>query len=325
MKPKRKLPYMPWFVAVWLTDQAVCGLSPTARGVWFDWLNHMWADEQRGILSGTKELLAKLGRCDVSVVDSVADELVSTRAAIVTRSPGVVTVLNRRMHRLFKSRESNALRKSRSRAKARSPDDVTGQILHPPNPPQNSLLEFAKVHCSLDEATFDELREIASDDSAFQHALEAVAGTQSQGADVRNWPAYFKTLLRQNARATGGPTLAGWLAEKQRALEARIARDAEQAELLAQRSEVRSQRPEEQPSPAPAPTPAEQRRKQVREFMATEQGKALKSQLAKHEITPAQFEQAITNWLATENTEPRAPQKQAHTEPQSHGDKDADE
>lgn len=314
MKPKRKLPYMPWFVAVWLTDQAVCGLSPTARGVWFDWLNHMWADNQRGILTGTKELLAKLGRCDVSVVDSVADELVSTRAAIVTRSPGVVTVLNRRMHRLFKSRESNALRKSRSRAKARSPDDVTGQILHPPNPPQNSLLEFAKVHCSLTEATFDELREIASDDSAFQNALEAVAGTQSQGADVRNWPAYFKTLLRQNARATGGPTLAGWLAEKQRALEARIARDAE---ALALRSEVRSQRSEERQEPIVpvALTPAQARRKQVSEYMKTEEGKKLQSRLTKHEITPAQFEQTISNWLATEITH------SAHTEPQSHGEK----
>lgn len=317
MKPKRKLPYMPWFVAVWLTDQAVCGLSPTARGVWFDWLNHMWADNQCGILTGSKELLAKLGRCDVSVVDSVADELVSTRAAIVTRSPGVVTVLNRRMHRLFKSRESNALRKSRSRAKARSPDDVTRQILHPPNPPQNSLLEFAQAHCSLDEATFDELREIASDDSAFQNALEAVAGTQSQGADVRNWPAYFKTLLRQNARATGGPTLQSWLAEKQRALEARIAREAEQVAMLAQRSEVRSQRSEERQEPvAPvALTPAQARRKQVSEYLKTEQGKALRARLARHEITPAQFEQAITTWLTTEITH------SAHTEPQSHGDK----
>lgn len=320
MKPKRKLPYIPWFVTDWLTDKGVCMLSAQARGVWFDWLNHMWLDDQCGYLTGTRELLAKLGRCDISVVDSVAEELVSTRTAIVTREAAHVTVLNRRMHRLFKSRESNALRKSRSRAKARSPDHVTQQILHPPNPPQNSLLEFAKANCSMNEATFEQLQELASDDQAFQNALEAIAGTESQGAEVRNWPNYFRTLLRTKASAqAGGITLKTWLVQKQRAAEAQIKRDAEQAELLAQfqgthQSPDRKGAGPSQAAPTPeAQTPAQERKKQVSQFMKTEQGAALKLKLMKHQITPARFEQEITTWLATEITHP------SHTEPQSHG------
>lgn len=312
MKPKRKLPYIPWFVTDWLTDKGVCMLSAQARGVWFDWLNHMWLDDQCGYLTGTRELLAKLGRCDISVVDSVAEELVSTRTAIVTREAAHVTVLNRRMHRLFKSRESNALRKSRSRAKARSPDDVTGEILHPPNPPQNSLREFASANCSIDEATFEQLQELAPDDAAFQDALEAIASTQSQGAEVRSWPNYFRTLLRQKASApAGGVTLQSWLAEKERKAHARRARAAEQAELLAQfqgthqSPDRKGAGPSQAAPPEPAaPTPAQERRNKVRQFMQTPQGKSLQSKLTKHEITPAQFEQEITTWLATENTEP---------------------
>lgn len=309
MKPKRKLPYIPWFVTDWLTDKGVCMLSAQARGVWFDWLNHMWLDDQCGYLTGTRELLAKLGRCDISVVDSVAEELVSTRTAIVTREAAHVTVLNRRMHRLFKSRESNALRKSRSRAKARSPDHVTQQILHPPNPPQNSLLEFAIANCSMNAATFDELRELADDDAALQAALEAVASTESQGQEVRNWPNYFRALLRTHASApAGGVTLQSWLAKKQREAEAKSAREAEQAEWQAQaqspdRKGVGPNYAPDVTTPEPEPTPAQARRRKVSEYMKTTEGAELKRKLLKKEIAPAQFERSITDWLAKQSTE----------------------
>jgi len=101
-----KLPYMQFYPGDWLKDPNIAMCSPVTRGIWFDFLCAMHESDRSGQITGTREQLARVGRCTTVELDHALSELKSTCAADVTIRNEIVTVVNRRMHREFKTREN---------------------------------------------------------------------------------------------------------------------------------------------------------------------------------------------------------------------------
>jgi hypothetical protein len=111
-------PYMQWFTNDWMGDPAVTRCSPVTRGIWFDFLNVMHQLGRTGVLSGTREQLARFGRCSAAELGRALDELKQHDAGLVTEENGVVTVVNRRMLKEAERRKSDAERQKRHRSRA---------------------------------------------------------------------------------------------------------------------------------------------------------------------------------------------------------------
>lgn len=103
-----KAPAFQWYPNDYIRDTRI--LSLLSRGAWADMLNFMWYSVDRGTLTGTPEQLARMLSCSIPEINTVLDELNVTKVADVTKSNGIVTVLNRRMVRDEKERKSTRLR-----------------------------------------------------------------------------------------------------------------------------------------------------------------------------------------------------------------------
>lgn len=126
--------------------------SMSTRGVWFEMLCCMWDAPQRGKIEGTHEQLARLLGCSTLELTSAISEINVTKIGDVTECNGIVTVINRRMYREQKEKESGALRVKRHREKnqcnGESNEDVT---LHSSSSSSSSC---TKVH--LEESSYDD-------------------------------------------------------------------------------------------------------------------------------------------------------------------------
>lgn len=122
-----KYPWMQFFATDWLNDPLVSICEPATRGILMDWLCNMHLLDRSGQITGTREQLARLGRCTAVQVESALQDLNSTKAADVTFRNDVVTVVNRRMKRESLARKNGAIRVSRHRSNAACNSDVTPQ------------------------------------------------------------------------------------------------------------------------------------------------------------------------------------------------------
>ena len=129
----RSMPFMKWFAGDWLNDPCVSLCSPSTRGIWTDLLNAMHLLDQRGVISGTADQLARVARCSAVEVVHALDELSTFRAAEVTSrkiqsSHGKVTdmytVTNRRMSRAKKEKVQARDRKRRERENAKNQSEA---------------------------------------------------------------------------------------------------------------------------------------------------------------------------------------------------------
>ncbi len=118
-------PFIQWFVADWLADPKVSLCDPATRGILFDWLCNMHALDRSGVITGSREILARLGRCSAVQVDAALQNLKDTNAADITERNGVVTVINRRMKREFSARKTGSDRVQRHRERDPCNGDVT--------------------------------------------------------------------------------------------------------------------------------------------------------------------------------------------------------
>jgi hypothetical protein len=115
-----KRPAFQFYPGDWLKDPALTLCSPATRGIWIDLLCAMHELDQTGQITGTREQLARTGRCSLVELDQALADLSDTGAATVTVRHGKVTVINRRMKRQYDERKSNADRQKRRRAKKRN-------------------------------------------------------------------------------------------------------------------------------------------------------------------------------------------------------------
>jgi hypothetical protein len=111
-----KMPWQKWFHADWLSDSSVGKCSLAARGLWFELLNLMMADNVSEI-SGTVEQIARMARCSTQEAEVAIEELCASNCATVTHSNKIVTLGCRRLQREQKTRENTAERVRRYRTK----------------------------------------------------------------------------------------------------------------------------------------------------------------------------------------------------------------
>lgn len=133
-----KLPWMKFHSGDWLKDPALSICSPATRGIWIDLICAMHEFGQSGELQYTADQLARLARCSTAELTRAIDELKNTQTADillhVTLGNTNVTVVNRRMKREHKSRESSRLRVSRHRRNAKCNGSITPENLESKKP-----------------------------------------------------------------------------------------------------------------------------------------------------------------------------------------------
>src|SRR4051812_32125741 len=101
---------MQFYTGDWLRDPQLSMCQPATRGIWADLLAAMHQLDLQGVITGTREQLARVGRCSAVELGHALDDLRATNAADVTDRNGIVTVINRRMKREYNLRESIRLR-----------------------------------------------------------------------------------------------------------------------------------------------------------------------------------------------------------------------
>lgn len=110
-----KLPWMQFFATDWLNDPLVSMCEPATRGILIDWICNMHLLNRCGQITGTRDQLARPGRCTAAQVESALQDLIKTKAADVTVRNGAVTVVSRRMKREEKARKQTLIRVQRHR------------------------------------------------------------------------------------------------------------------------------------------------------------------------------------------------------------------
>lgn len=116
-----KFPFLQLFCGDYLSDPKLSLCSSSTRGVWMDFLCVMHMNDRCGVITGTREQLARLGRCSTVEVSIAIDELDRTKTADVTERNSVVTLVCRRMKRESDARKLSRLRVQKHRENA----DVT--------------------------------------------------------------------------------------------------------------------------------------------------------------------------------------------------------
>jgi len=143
------MPWFKFFPAHWATDVALSKCSPATRGIWMDLLCSMYADGDKGVVSGTIDQLARMTRCTPQEIRVAVDELKNSDTADVTECNGVVTLENRKMKREFKTRNSTKTRVQKHRNAV-----VTGDVT-PNVTPCNAI----EVEEDIDKETTEKQKE----------------------------------------------------------------------------------------------------------------------------------------------------------------------
>jgi hypothetical protein len=108
-----KAPAFMFYPNDWIRDTRI--LSPLSRGIWVDMLCFMWYAVERGKLEGTPEDFHRQLSCTEREFNKAINEINFKKIADVTICNGIVTVINRRMRKEEKERESTRLRVKRHR------------------------------------------------------------------------------------------------------------------------------------------------------------------------------------------------------------------
>ncbi len=126
------LPFIKFFYGDWLKDTVM--LEAETRGFWLDMILYMHNQGHTGVFEGTWKEAAKAGRCDLEQTKRAVEELQKYEVAdvenLTVRSMSDecqvdVRIINRRMVREEKERETNRLHKQASRKRKKKPD---GQV-----------------------------------------------------------------------------------------------------------------------------------------------------------------------------------------------------
>lgn len=187
-----------------MNDPRLSMCQPNTRGIWMDLLCAMHELGRMGVISGTREQLARIGRCSTAELDHAIADLQNSQAADVAHRNDIVTVSNRRMKREANTRKCTVLRVAKHRCNGACNDSVTPQKseyrsqsteVHPPNAranPQESLtmdLEQAKAAMAV-TGVLPEFIEYVFDD------WQKRGGRDAGGCAV-NWEPYCRTRWKR--------------------------------------------------------------------------------------------------------------------------------
>lgn len=110
-----KFPYLQFFPKDHLGDEKLSRCCHATRSIWLEFVFAMHLDDRCGLISGSRPVLARTGRCTLEELSLAITELDQTGAADVTERDGVVTLINRRMRNEWKKRNQTRLRVQKAR------------------------------------------------------------------------------------------------------------------------------------------------------------------------------------------------------------------
>lgn len=115
-----------WDFAAWLLDTAA--LSLPTQAIWLAWLAALYDPAVGGMATKTVAEWSRLGRCTPAQAQEAFGELRQNAVCVVRfsrRCADLVTVMSRRVSKLYKIKEDNRLRQERRRMSRENPRDVT--------------------------------------------------------------------------------------------------------------------------------------------------------------------------------------------------------
>ena len=164
----RSMPYMQWFAGDWLNDPSVSLCSPATRGIWTDLLNAMHILDQRGVISGTSDQLARVARCSAVEFVQAIDELSTFRAADVSSRESkdchgnvqrMYTLKNRRMSRAYEKRKKDAERKKNQRNRAKDETEKESS----PKPSKGKAKQVRNKSANVSESCPKNVQDVSRD------------------------------------------------------------------------------------------------------------------------------------------------------------------
>jgi hypothetical protein len=114
-----KAPAFQFYVKDWLSDPQLKMASFATKGIWIDMICYMWSSPEPGKIVGTESEIAKMLGATEGEIKTFLSDAERLSFCDVTRasrdSHSIVTVINRRMNRTWKDKESARLRQAKSR------------------------------------------------------------------------------------------------------------------------------------------------------------------------------------------------------------------
>ena len=202
-----KLPWLKFYPSDWLSDEALRGCTPAARGLWVDMICLMAKSKRHGyLLAGDKPMTAEhLARIFGQSLETTSDLLIELAQAGVY-SMDENTIFSRRMCKEERSRKSNrdkVLRWRNHRVTKMLPpcnQNVTDQRLEATEARGHIKKERAQVRPTLAQWS-DYAKSIGwvgkDVQGAFDH-YEANGWKVGGRAPVKNWQAAARNCFRRN-------------------------------------------------------------------------------------------------------------------------------
>jgi len=139
-----KMPAFQWYPSDWMNDVELQSASPLSRGIWINALCRMFWKKERGKITGSAEILARLFNCNEAEFAVFLKEAQTLGFCEVSHNNnGDITLINRRMLRDDKERKNNRIRQKRYYEKHK-PNGEPNRKITPPSSSSSSSSE--KTH-----------------------------------------------------------------------------------------------------------------------------------------------------------------------------------
>lgn len=127
-----KAPAFQFYVKDWLSDTALQSASSSTRGIWINMICRMWWNETKAEIRGNKTSLCRLLNCTNRELNIFFRENDVLGFCYTSQDHnGTITIINRRMQREEKRRQSNRLRQKRWYAEHKPNDPPNADITLP--------------------------------------------------------------------------------------------------------------------------------------------------------------------------------------------------
>ena len=136
-----KAPAFQFYVKDWLSDIELQMTSASTRGIWMNFLCHMWSSRIRGELQLSEDQFIKFGNCSKGEMEIFLKENEALGFCYIKcNSNGNSIIRNRRMYKEEKSKELNRLRQKRYYYKNK-PNAEPNADITPPSPSPSPIIK----------------------------------------------------------------------------------------------------------------------------------------------------------------------------------------
>ncbi|OEU70178.1 MAG: hypothetical protein BA863_01030 [Desulfovibrio sp. S3730MH75] len=205
---KNKAPAFQFYVRDWLSEPEVRRLCPASRGIWIDILSYMWLEEEQGKLQVEVNELGRMCGATEAEVNRFLQEAervdlcdVSLFCPLnVPDCPQNVLLVSRRMHREWKVKHNDKLKKRKQRSRGRVPEGVGEK-----SPPSSASASANTINKNTNKLINNILPENGSEEREFEYPFE-----RSENPDPN--AQYSSGPKKTDAPSKSNPSYQGFMA-----------------------------------------------------------------------------------------------------------------